>query len=95
VGIAHRASMAALKFGVVLQRSTFGQCFFLPTVSMNSIPATQPTFDLNSFSVLWGIIVEVQLFGTKKAATIRIVFRWLLHPDLIDLIVVGATNYVS
>jgi hypothetical protein len=72
VGIAQRASMAALKFGVVVQRPTFGQCFFLPAVGMNSIAATQPTFDLNSFSELRRIIVEVQLFGAK-AATIWVV----------------------
>ena len=82
MGIAQRASMAALKFGVVLQRPTFGQCFFLPAVGMNSIPATQPTFDLNSFVEMKGIIVEVQLFGAK-AATMWIVFRRRLHPDLI------------
>jgi len=75
--------MAALKFGVVVQRSPVGQCFFLPTIGVNSIPATQPPQILSSFSELRGIIVEVQLFGAKTA-TIWIVFRRLLHdPDLI------------
>ena len=73
MGIAQRASVAALKFGVVLQRSPVGHCSFFPTIGMNSIPATQPTFDLNSFVELNRIIVEVQLFGAK-AATIWIVF---------------------
>jgi hypothetical protein len=49
---------------------------------MNSIPATQPTQILSSFSEVSPIIVGVQLFGTK-AATMWIVFRRLLHPDLI------------
>ena len=69
MGIAQRASMAALKSGVVVQRPPVGQCFFLPAVGMNSIPATQPTFDLNSFSEhnQRRIIVAVQLFGAKAA----------------------------
>ena len=49
---------------------------------MNPIPAAQPTFDLISCSDVRKIIVEVQLFGAK-AATMWIVFRRLLHPDLI------------
>jgi hypothetical protein len=48
---------------------------------MDSVSATQPTFDLNSFSELRGIIVEVQLFGAK-AATTWVVVRRLLHPAL-------------
>jgi len=61
VGIAQRASMAALKFGVVVQRLTFCQCFFLPAFGMYSITAAQPTQIIGSFE---GIIVEVQWFGT-------------------------------
>ena len=78
VGIAQRASIAALKFSVVLQRPPFGQCFFLPAVSMNSITAAQPTQILNSFSERKRIIVLVQLFATKFAAT-RVTLCWLLH----------------
>jgi hypothetical protein len=78
VGIAQWASNAALKFGVVLQRPTFGQCFFLPAVSMNSFTAAQPTFDLSSFFERKGIIVQVQLFAAKFAAT-WITLCWLLH----------------
>ena len=78
MGIAQRASVAALKFAVVLQRPTFGQCFFLPAFVVKSFSATQPTFDLNSFSEGTRIIVPVQLFATKFAAT-RVNLCWLLH----------------
>ena len=78
MGIAQRASVAALKFGVVLQRPTFGQGFFLPAFVVKSFSTTQPTFDLNSFSERIRIIVPVQLFATKFAAT-RINLCWLLH----------------
>jgi hypothetical protein len=64
--------MAALKFGVVLQRPPVGQRSCFPAFCMDSVSATQPTFDLNSFVELRGIIVEVQLFGAK-AATIWVV----------------------
>ena len=78
MGIAQRASVAALKFGVVLQRPTFGQCFFLPAFVVKSFSTAQPTFDLNSFSERNRIIVPVQLFATKFAA-IRVNLCWLLH----------------
>ena len=45
---------------------------------MNSIPATQPTQILSSFSERKRIIVPVQLFVTKFAAT-RVNLCWLLH----------------
>jgi len=67
MGIAQRASVAALKFGVIVQRSTFGQGLFLPAFSMKSFSTAQPTFDLSSFVELRGIIVEVQWFGTTAA----------------------------
>ena len=67
MGIAQRASVAALKFGVVLQRSTLVQGFLLPAFSVHSIAAAQPTFDLCSFVELRGVIVEVQWFGTTAA----------------------------
>ena len=70
--------MVALKFGVVLQRPTFGQCFFLPAFVVKSFAAAQQTFDLNSFSERNRIIVPVQLFATKFAAT-RANLCWLLH----------------
>ena len=78
MGIAQRASVAALKFGVVLQRPTFGQCFFLPAFVVKSFSTAQPTFDLNSFSEHNRIIVPVQLFATKFAA-MRVNLCWLLH----------------
>ena len=78
MGIAQRASTAALKFGVVLQRPTFGQGFFLPAFVVKSFSTAQPTFDLNSFSERNRIVVPVQLFATKFAA-IRVNLRWLLH----------------
>ena len=68
MGIAQRASMAALKFGVVVQRSTLVQCFFLPAFGMNSFATAQPTSDLNSFSDRSSlVVVEVQWFGTAIA----------------------------
>jgi hypothetical protein len=51
---------------------------------VDPIAAAQPTQILSSFSEVREIIVGVQLFGTK-AATMWIVFRRLLHPDLIRL----------
>jgi hypothetical protein len=78
VGIAQRASVAALEIGVVVQRLTFVQCFFLPTTIMHSFAAAQPTQILSSFVELRGIIVPVQLFATKFAAT-RVTLCWLLH----------------
>ena len=78
MGIAQRASVAALKFGVVLQRPTFGQGFFLPAFVVKSFSTAQPTFDLNSFSERRRIIVPVQWFATKFAA-IRVNLCWLLH----------------
>ena len=73
MGIAQRASVAALKSGVVLQ-----QCFFLPAFVVKSFSTTQPTFDLNFLSERNRIIVPVQLFATKFAA-IRVNLCWLLH----------------
>jgi hypothetical protein len=78
VSIAQRASVAALEFDVVVQRLTFVQCFFLPTTIMHSFAAAQPTQILSSFVELRGIIVPVQLFATKFAAT-RVNLCWLLH----------------
>ena len=78
MGIAQRASVAALKFAVVLQRPTSGQGFFLPAFVVKSFSTAQPTFDLNSFSERNRIIVPVQLFATKFAA-IRVNLCWLLH----------------
>ena len=78
MGIAQRASMAALKSGVVVQRPPVGQCFFLPAFVVKSFAAAQQTFDLNSFSERTRIIVPVQLFAAKFAAT-RVNLCWLLH----------------
>ena len=78
MGIAQRASVAALKFGVIFQRSPVGQGLLSPAIGMESIAAAQPTFDLKSFSEVRRVVVEVQLFGAK-VATIWIVFWGLLH----------------
>ena len=69
MGIAQRASVAALEFGVVFQRSTVGQCFLFPAFGMYSISTTQPSFDLSSFvdRSTKDVVVEVQWFGTTVA----------------------------
>jgi hypothetical protein len=91
VGIAQRTSVTALKFGVVLQRPTFGQCFLLPAFVVKSFSTTQQTFDLNSFIDRKGIIVPVQLFATKFAAT-RANLCWLLHCDFVKSCVGTVTS---
>jgi hypothetical protein len=74
VGIAQRASVAALEFGVVFQRSTVGQCFLFPAFGMYSISTTQPSFDLSSFvdRSAKDVVVEVQWVGTIVAVEVDV-----------------------
>jgi hypothetical protein len=77
MGIAQRASVAALKFGVVLAltKNHWRECIF-PTISMYSIPTTQPTVDLSSYVEQRGIIVLVQWFGTTVAVEAVVCFQF-------------------
>jgi len=77
VGIAQWASVAALKFGVVVQRSTLVQCFLSPAIDMHSFAAAHPTFDLNSFIDRSSnvIIVEEQWVGTAAAVAAVCIHR--------------------
>jgi len=76
VGIAQWASVAALKFGVVVQRSTLVQCFLSPAIDMHSFAAAQPTFDLCSFVDHSSfVVVEVQWIGTAIAVAAICIHR--------------------
>jgi len=83
VGIAQRASVAALEFGVVFQRSTVGQCFLFPAFGMYSISTTQPSFDLSSFvdRSAKDVVVEVQWFGTTVAVEAVVCTRIHVNVD--------------